>query len=111
MGITFNPLNPFGLDFTGSGGSGPSSGPAERFVDTFNNTTDWSGPSSGLYSLVVTAAAHVKGNNPNVQVYELVSGSYEQVQPNSIVINMSGDITITALETPDTRFTGLILVI
>jgi hypothetical protein len=111
MGTTFNPLNPFFLDFTGSGGSGPASGPAERFTDTFNNTTDWGSPSSGLYSLSVTALVHGKGTNPNVQVYELVSGSYEQVQPNSIVINMSGDITISALQTPDTRFTGLILIL
>jgi len=110
MGVVFNPLIFEGLDFTGAG-SGPASGPAERFTDTFNNTTDWGSPSSGLYSLSVTALVHGKGTNPNVQVYELVSGSYEQVQPNSIVINMSGDITISALETPDTRFTGLILII
>lgn len=109
MGVIFNPFIG-NLDFTGTGGGG-GGGTADRYIENFNDTTDWSGPSSGLYSLVVTAATHTKGTNPNVQVYELVSGSYEQVQPNSIVINMSGDITITALETPDTRFTGLILVI
>lgn len=110
MGIIFNAFTG-NLDFTGTSGGGGGGGTADRFVETFNNTTDWSGPSSGLFSLIVTAATHTKGTNPNVQVYELVSGNYELVQPNSIVINVSGDVTITALETPDTRFNGLILII
>ncbi len=109
MGLTYN-IFTGQLDFTGSSGGG-GGGAADRFVDTFNNTTDWSGPTSGLYTITVTAATHTKGTNPNVQVYELVSGNYEQVQPNSIVINISGDVIISALETPDTRFNGLILII
>lgn len=106
--IVFNPLNPFGLDFVGSSGGG---GAAQRHTQTFNATTDWGSPSAGLYTITVTAATHGKGFNPNIQVYELVSGNYELVQPNSIVINSSGDVSVSALQTPDTRFSGLILII
>lgn len=109
MGIIFNPLSGT-FDFTGTSGGG-GGGLADRYVDTFNATTDWSGPSGGLYTITVTAATHAKGGNPNVQVYELVGSDYELVQPNSLVINGLGDVTISTLQTPDTRFAGLILII
>lgn len=109
MGVVLNPFTGQ-LELIGTGGGG-GSGVAQRYVNTFNATTDWGSPSGGLYTITVTAATHTKGTNPNVQVYELVSGNYELVQPNSIVINMSGDVSVSALQTPDTRFSGLVLII
>ncbi len=93
---------------TGSGGGG-GGGPAQRFVQTFNNTTDWTSAAPD-YTRTITAAAHGEGINPNVQIYELIAGNYEQVFPN-ITINASGDITLKVSLSPDTRFTGLILIL
>jgi len=108
-GFKFNPLTG-NLDFVGSsGGGGSPSGPAERYFATFNNTSDWTS-NSPEYTHTVTAATHGKGSNPNVSVYELVSGNYEAINVN-ISITTGGDVTIKVSETPDNRFTGLILIL
>jgi len=109
MAIKFNPLSITGLDFLGTGGGGGTSGPAERYIQTFNNTTDWV-LSSPDYTLTITAATYGKGINPNIQIFELIASNYEQVTTN-ITINNVGDITIKISESPDNRFPGLILVI
>ena len=108
MGITWNPINPTGFDFTGTGGGG--GGPAERYVQAFNATTDWGSPSGGNYSITVLAATHAIGINPNVQVYELNAGIYTLVNV-SISVNASGDVTISTLQSPDLRFQGSILIL
>lgn len=108
MGITWNPFNPGGIDFTGSGGGG--GGPAERFVQTFDGGADWGSPSGGVYSITVPAATHALGTNPNVQVYELIGGVYNLVNI-SINVTAAGAVTISVVQTPDLRFPGLILII
>lgn len=109
MGIILNPFTG-DLDFTGTGGASPS-GPAERYTESFDATTDWGAPSGGLYTITITAATHGKGTNPSILVFEDVSGDFEKVEPNQTIIDASGNISITTLETPDTRFAGKILVI
>ena len=109
MGVVFNPFILDGFDFTGTGGS--SSGPAERYIESFDATTDWGSPSGGLYTISITAAAHGKGINPNILVFEDVSGNFERVEPNQTIVDASGNISITVLQSPDTRFAGKILVI
>ncbi len=107
--ISFNPLSPFPLDFTGTGGGG-GGGPAERYVSTFNATTDWGSPSGGSYSITVLQATHTRGTNPNIQVYENNAGIYSLVSVN-VEVNGSGDVTINVNEIPDLRFAGAILII
>lgn len=109
MGIIINPFSG-DLDFTGAAGASPS-GPAERYTETFDATTDWGSASGGLYTINILVATHGKGINPNVLVFEDVSGNFEKVEPNQTIIDASGNISITTLETPDTRFAGKILVI
>jgi hypothetical protein len=109
LGIIINPFTG-DLDFTGSGGSSPS-GPAERYTQSFNTTTDWGSPSLGLYTIAVSAGTHGKGIHPNILVFELTAGNYEKVEPNSTIVDSSGNISITTLQSPDTRFAGLILII
>jgi len=79
-----------------------------KYVQTFVSG-DWTGPSGGEYSLVINEAAHLKGVYPTVTIYELVSGSYEEVTC-SITIDNSGLITIKVLETPDNRFNGRVII-
>lgn len=108
-GFSYNPLTG-NLDLVGSGsGGGGASGPAERYTSTFNNTTDWT-LNSPDYTRTILAVTHGRGTNPNVQVYELLSGNYEQINVN-VVINGSGDVTLKVTETPNNRFTGLVLII
>lgn len=105
--LTYNPFTG-NFDFTGSGGGG-GSGPAERYVASFNNTTDWT-LASPDYTLTVLAATHGKGINPSVQIFELVGLNYEQVSTN-VTVNASGDVTLKVNEVPDNRFNGAILII
>ena len=104
MSFGYNPLTGQ-FDLLGTGGGGPSpSGPAERHVGTFNNTTDWT-LNTGLYELTVTAATHGKGVTPNVLVYETVGLTFELVN-TVVILNASGDVTIQVTSTPDNRFNG-----
>lgn len=108
MALVFNPLSPTGFDFTGAVGGG--SGPAVRYVTTFDATTSWGAPSGGNYSIVITQATHTRGTNPNVQVYEKIGADYFQLQ-TQVKIDAAGDITLSVNETPDLRFEGAILVL
>lgn len=109
MAFKFNPFIPGNLDLVGTS-SGPSpGGPAERFSTIFNATSSWT-LASPDYTIAITAGVHGKGTTPNVQIYELVSGSYELVYP-TISIDVSGNVTIKVNESPDTRFAGAILII
>lgn len=107
MGLKLNPITGQ-LDIAGGGSAAPSS--ALRYSSLFNNTTDWS-LSLPDYNLTVLEATHAKGLTPNVQVYEDIGGgSYEMINTN-ILINSSGDITISVAASPDNRFNGAILII
>lgn len=108
MGLVFNPLSGQ-WDIKGSGGGG--GGPADRFIQTFNATTDWGSPSGGYYTITVLGLTHGLGVDPNVQVYETIAGVDYLLLPDEIRINGSGDIAIRVLQSPDLRFAGKILII
>lgn len=103
-GFKFNPVTG-NLDL-----SGGSTSPASiRYTATFNNTTDWT-LSSPNYIRTILASTHGRGTTPNVSVYELNGSDYDLV--NILVqINASGDVTLFVNSSPDTRFTGLVLII
>lgn len=109
MGIVLNPFSGQ-LDFIGTGGSGPSSGPAERYTQLFTNAT-WGSPSGGYYTITVTQATHGKTDTPEVSVYEQDGLEFVKVQVQDLRINASGDVSISVPETPDLRFNGLILIL
>jgi hypothetical protein len=115
--ISYNPATPANwtvppaqvkpaLDELASRISAPS-----RFTSIFDATTSWGSPSGGVYTITVTQAAHGRGNNPNVQLYELVSGNNELVNVQSLIVNPSGDVSIQVPDTPDLRFAGTLLII
>jgi hypothetical protein len=83
--------------------------PAERYVDTFNATTDWSGPAGGYYTRTITAVTHGMGTSPTVKVRS-GSGPYVDVMTDSLSVAANGDITIQVTQTPDLRFAGQVLI-
>jgi hypothetical protein len=108
VGIKFNF---FTGEFDIAGAAGGSGGLADRYISAFNATTDWGAPSSGEYSITISSATHGKGVYPNVSLFENITGVYHAVSANDMQVDASGNITIKVLETPDTRFAGLIVVI
>ena len=108
MGYKFNPLTGQ-LDLVGTSGGGGGGGLADRYFGIFNNTTDWT-LNSPNYTKTILAAAHSKGVHPSVQVFELNGSDYEEINVG-VVVNASGDVTITVTEAPDNRFVGLVLII
>lgn len=96
------------INASGSGGSGSG---ATAYTSSFNNTTDWGAASGGYYTITITEATHGKGTKPIVQIYELVSGVYEQVDVDRLGIAANGDVTIRVPESLDTRFTGRITIL
>lgn len=106
MGFTYNPFNG-NLDIKGGGGG---SGPAERHIQSFNNTTDWT-LNGSVYELSVLQTTHGRGVNPTVFLVEAVGLDFEQVFADTISINASGDIVVKVLSTPDLRFNGKIIII
>jgi hypothetical protein len=108
--LVYNPISGQ-FDIVGTGGGGGGGGPAERYINTFNATTSWGAPAGGFYIVSIPAATHGRGANPNVQVYELVSGDYEQVALSSIRVSASGTVSLIVPEIPDNRFAGLVLIV
>ena len=83
--------------------------PAERFVATFNATSDWTGPSNGYYTRTVTAVTHTMGASPTARVRS-GAGPYTDVDPDQLSVAVNGDITIQVTQTPDLRFAGQMIV-
>lgn len=100
-------FNPFigNLDFTGAGST-----QNPNYQNTFNATTDWGSPSGGFYSLSIPNAAHGKGLNPVVQVYELNGTDYELVTVAVSIDSATGNVVIGVVESPDARFEGKIII-
>ena len=135
MGIRFNPITSQ-FDLVGTtGGGGPVDaidvsvtpvgnltstnvqdaleelqGDIDHFTSSFNNTTDWSGPSAGFYTITYLESAHLKGANPQVMIAEVDGINFNIVDVDRIQINASGDIVIRVNETPDLRFNGKIII-
>jgi len=67
----------------------------------------WAGPTVGVYTYEILASEHGMGANVHVQIWKGASnggGFTKQVADFSI--NNSGDLTLFATETPDTRYSG-----
>ena len=82
---------------------------SQRYVDTFNATTDWSGPTNGYYSRTVSAATHGMSATPFVTIRE-GSNPYYDVIADQLYIENNGDITIKVTQAPDLRFAGQMIV-
>jgi hypothetical protein len=109
MGIKLNVFTGQ-LDIVGTSGGG-GGGPAERFIDTFNNTTDWGAASGGFYTITVSQGTHGRGANPSIQVFEQNGSDYDMVTIDTIRVDASGNVSLKVPDSPDNRFTGLVLII
>src|SRR6185503_17153581 len=47
-----------------------------RFSQTFDATTNWGIPSGGRYTITVPQVTHLKSTEPNVSIFELITGNY-----------------------------------
>ena len=106
MGIRYNPLTG-NFDIVGAG-STPT--PETPYADTFNNTTDWVGPSSGFYTITIAQVTHQKGINPQVQVMELDGSNFNIVDVDRVQVTPTGDVEIRVPASPDLRFNGKIVI-
>lgn len=97
------------FDYYESGGGGPGV-QSPNYVQLFNATTDWGSPSGGYYTISIPLANHAKGNNPVIQVFELVGSDYDLVDTTIFIDSGTSAISIKALQSPDTRFQGKIVI-
>lgn len=104
--------NPFtqNFDYYESGGGPTPPVQSPNYVQTFNATTDWGSPSGGFYTIVIPVATHAKGNNPVIQIFELVGSDYDIVDTTIFIDNVTSAISIKSLESPDSRFQGKIVI-
>ena len=91
------------IDFVAVGGGGSSD-----YIDTFNATSDWTGPTLGIYSLVYDFSTHAK-TSPVIDLFETISSNNEPVIAD-ISVDSSNNVTISVSESPDLRFIGKIII-
>lgn len=84
----------------------PSFGMA--YVDSFS-AAEWVGPVSGSYSLSYPQTSHLKGSNPTIVVCEYAALTYSPLDV-STEIDLFGNIVLKVPQTPDLRFTGIVII-
>ena len=80
--------------------------PSERYISTFNATTDWGSASGGYYTITVAQTTHERGVNPVVKLQELDGADYNEVFADQLKVLANGDTAIRVTEIPDMRFAG-----
>jgi hypothetical protein len=100
--MLINPLLPSGFDMTG--------GNSTTYELPISGLGDWTGPSGGFYTLTILASTHGKGTSPSVQCYVSSGSDFESITPDSIILNSSGDVTISIPSSPDLRLLGKIAI-
>lgn len=80
-----------------------SSSPENISIE-FNSTSDWSSVADE-YVLTIPASTHLKGLNPQIQVYEIEGSDFASVIVYT-AINSTGDIVVAVPQSPDNRFAG-----
>lgn len=90
-------------------GSGSPVVQSPNYVQSFNATTDWGSAVSGYYTITIPAVSHTKGSNPIIQIFELNGSDYDVVDTTVFIDNINS-VSIKALESPDSRFAGKIVI-
>lgn len=88
-----------------SGGSGTSTPP---YAQSFTAAGSWS-LNGSAYELAIPESTHGQGANVVVQVFELDTGVYREVQTD-IIVNGIGNVTIQVTASPDLRFDGKVVI-
>lgn len=86
---------------------------SERYIKTFDATSDWGSASGGYYTITITAATHERGTNPVVASIEKESGSdyiVVELGTDGLKTLSTGDIEMKVPENPDCRFAGRAIV-
>lgn len=108
-GVVGNPVllvndsaSPGNLKVYGTSASGVKGYQSLKYTQTFTIG------SFSSQAITINASTHLRGTEPLIQVYELVSGNYEIVMPDKISVDPSGNITISV--TTGSEFNGKIIV-
>jgi len=80
----------------------------ENIAVNFNSTTNWE-LVEDEYILSVPSTTHLRGVNPQIQIYEIEGSEFVNVIAYTS-INSSGDIFIKVTQIPDTRFAGKLII-
>jgi hypothetical protein len=80
----------------------------ENLAVNFDALTSWT-LVEDEYILEIPASTHLKGINPQIQVYESESSEFVNVIVY-ISMNELGDIFLKVTQTPDTRFSGKLII-
>lgn len=80
------------------------------FSDTFNDSTDWSGPTDSAYYFDIAAATHGKGTTPTVEVFLDDGTNYKPTDAGVevLITKTNGNVKVRVASSPDGRFAGLI---
>lgn len=106
MAVTVKRL---GYTVSSISGGGGGSGTAERYSQSFNDTSSWT-LSVDDYVITIPEATHEKGVNPTVTVYFNNTVTFEEaIVP--ITIDSSGEVKIYVSSSPDNRFAGKLIII
>lgn len=76
----------------------------ENVAINFNSTSNWTSVADE-FILSIPASTHLRGVNPQVQIYEIEGSDFANVIVYT-AINSSGDIIVAVPQSPDTRFAG-----
>lgn len=76
----------------------------ENVAINFNSTSNWTSVADE-FVLSIPASTHLRGLNPQVQIYEIEGSDFANVIVYT-AINSSGDIIVAVPQSPDTRFAG-----
>jgi hypothetical protein len=102
-------FNPFTGNFDMVSGTTVGS-QSPNYTQTFNATTDWGSASGGYYTITIPLATHGKGSNPVIQLFELNGSDYDAVETTVFINNSTSAISFKALQSPDSRFQGKIVI-
>lgn len=87
---------------------------SDRYVKTFNSTSDWGTASGGYYSITIAAATHERGTQPGVAgIFEVSGSDFIEVQlgTGGLIVASDGAVTLKVPEIPDCRFAGKIMLV
>lgn len=108
--VTYQSWISSGAAFAG-GGSIESKELAIKYsVTDADGTSGWTGPAGGFYSRTITAATHLQGVLPSIEIYLYDGTKSTSVVVDTLEVAANGDVTIKVPDTPDLRFRARIVI-
>jgi hypothetical protein len=81
-----------------------------KYVQTFNATTDWGSAAGGFYTITVVAGTHGKGTAVDVRLEEGSGADWIRTMADQEIVRSTGNVEIKVTDSPDGRFAGRIII-